>query len=179
MKHTFTHKTMMAMASLVLTLGMSAQAQAVQVFENPWNMGASDGGSFSQASQMLAGQFSLASATTVNRATWYGTMNSTDPLNTGDMWNFDVVFRMDVAGAPGAIISTAAVVAAVTDTGVDLLGQRSYLFDAMFPGVALLGTTDYFLVRLIQEPRVLFGGQVGRIRPFLPTPVIMGAQPGH
>jgi hypothetical protein len=119
-------------------------AQAVIVYENPWDSAATDAGAFSQANQMLAGEFSLGAAAAISRATWYGTMFSADPLDTGDTWNFSINFYNDVAGLPGAALGTYAVVAGVTDTGINIEGERSYLFDASFTSLSL-GTGNYWL----------------------------------
>lgn len=130
-------------------------ANAAVIYENPWDNGAggitvsggfviSDAGAFSQTDQRLAGEFVLASAGRVDRATWYGTMYSLDPLNTGDTWNFDVSFFSGDAGLPGSLLSSRLVVASVTDTGIDVAGERSYLFDADFAGVDLNAGTPYW-----------------------------------
>ena len=42
------------------------------------------------------------------------------------------------------MLSTASVIAAVTDTGVDITGERAYLFDATFADVALAAATPYW-----------------------------------
>jgi len=123
----------------------SAVSNAAQVFENPWDNVTADPGAFSQADQILAGEFSLAGGAGVDRATWYGTMYSPDPLDTGDTWAFDVVFRTETGGLPGTAFSTSSVVASVTDTGIDIEGERAYLFDASFADVALAGGTSYFM----------------------------------
>ena len=133
-----------ALITLITISGIPTSANAGLVFENAWNSAAFDAGAFSQSSQNLAGEFSLTSATNVQRATWNGTMFSADPLDTGDTWNFNVVFRADAGGAPGAAFAAAAVVATVTDTGLNIDDERSYIFDAMFPAVSLLGGTSYF-----------------------------------
>ncbi len=72
-----------------------SNARAAVVYENPWNNLATDAGSFSQPNGERAAEFILATDTTVKRATWYGTMFSSDPLNTGDTWNFIVNFYSD------------------------------------------------------------------------------------
>lgn len=136
-----------AFLCLVVLLGSSV-THAGLVFENPWNATPSDAGAFSQPDQILAGGFSLGTGTSVNRATWHGTMYSPDPLNTGDTWNFDLVFRTASGGLPSAIISTLPVVASVTDTGINIHGERAYLFDASFSGVSLAGGTSYFMTPL-------------------------------
>jgi hypothetical protein len=129
-------------ASLTLA---AAASHAALVAANPWAPGASDAGAFSQASQQLASQFSVAAATSLTSASWHGTMFGADPLNTGDLWNFSInIYADGGAGAPGALISTAAVVADVTDGGVDTAGERDYLFEASFPGIAL-NSGSYFL----------------------------------
>jgi len=123
----------------------SAVSNAAQVFENPWNSAATDAGAFSQANQIFAGAFSLAGGAGVDRATWYGTMLDPDPLDTGDTWAFDIVFRTETGSLPGTAFSTSSVVASVTDTGANISGERVYLFDASFPDVALAGFTPYFM----------------------------------
>ena len=123
----------------------STVSNAALVFENPWDSAASNAGGFSQPGQIFAGRFSLVGGASVDRATWYGTMYSEDPLDTGDTWLFDIVFRTDAAGLPGAVLSTSAVVASVTDTEFDVAGERAYLFDASFADVALAGGTSYFM----------------------------------
>ena len=133
----------------ILTVAMPfAAANAAVIYENVWNSSATDAGAFSQSGQQLATEFVLPSAATAARATWYGTMFSPDPLNTGDTWAFDVIFYADSGNLPGALISTAAVVAAVTDTGLDITdgfgSHRSYLFDASFAGVGLNAGTSYW-----------------------------------
>lgn len=132
--------TVMVLALAGLVGGASAQV----VFENPWDPNASDAGAFSQGSQLLAGEFDLSSGATVALASWYGTMFSSDPLDTGDTWNFDVIFWSNNGGQPGSEISWQSVVADVTDTGWDITGERAYLFDASFTGVTLSGSTTYF-----------------------------------
>jgi hypothetical protein len=135
---------------LVVLLGPTA-ANATQVFINPWDSGASEAGGFAQPGMYTpAGEFSLIGPATVNRATWYGTMFSPDPLNTGDTWSFDVVFWTENNGLPDGILSRASVVASVTDTGLDIADlswgrERAYVFDASFGGVALSGNTPYFM----------------------------------
>lgn len=132
----------------MLGLLIPIAANAAVIYENPWDNGAggtwasggfviSDAGAFSQIGQRLAGEFVLASAARVDGATWYGTMYSPDPLDTGNTWNFDVSFFSDDAGLPGNLLSSRSVVASVTDTGIDVAGERSYLFDVSFAGVDL------------------------------------------
>jgi hypothetical protein len=109
-----------------------------------------DAGAFSQPTQLLASRFSLANAATVTGASWFGSMYpSADPLNTGDTWAFDMIFRSNAGGTPGAVIATRSVTATVFETAFtlnDVLtpGAHVYRFDASFSGVALLGSTDYF-----------------------------------
>lgn len=136
---------------------MPLTASAAMIYENPWDSGAggmqdlggglviSDAGAFSQANQRIAGEFVLSAAAIAVRATWYGTMYSLDPLNTGDTWNFDMLFFSDDAGMPGTLLSSRSVVASVTDTGIDVAGERSYLFDANFAGVGLNAGMPYWL----------------------------------
>jgi hypothetical protein len=50
-------------------------------------------------------------------------MFSADPLDTGDTWNFDLVFYADAGNLPGAVLQTASVVASVVDTGIDINDQ--------------------------------------------------------
>lgn len=126
-------------------LMVPAAAQAGIVFDNAWKSNASDAGAFSQANQILAGGFSLGAGSSVNRATWHGSMFSADPLNTGDTWNFNVVFRNNNAGTPGSVMSSRSVVASVIDTGLNISGERAYLFDASFADTFLAGSTSYFL----------------------------------
>lgn len=129
----------------LVVLVASAVSDAAVVFENGWDSDATDAGAFSQPLQIFAGSFSLADATSVGRATWYGTMFSNDPLDTGDTWNFDVVFWTESGGLPGTAFATSSVVASVTDTGLNIDGERAYLFDASFADVALAGGTPYFM----------------------------------
>jgi hypothetical protein len=123
----------------------SSVAQGAVVHENPFNGAAADSGSFSQAGQRLAGQFQLESASNVDRVTWYGTMYSADPLDTGDTWSFDLVIYGESAGLPGAMLAGQPVTAAVTDTGVNLGGERVYLFDARISSIALAAGTPYWV----------------------------------
>lgn len=130
---------------MILALaGLVGGASAQVVFENPWDPNASDAGAFSQGNQLVAGEFDLASGATVALASWHGTMFSADPLDTGDTWNFDVVFWSNSGGQPGAEISRQSVVADVTDTGLNIAGERVYEFEASFTGVTLSGSTTYF-----------------------------------
>ncbi|MBW8363288.1 MAG: PEP-CTERM sorting domain-containing protein [Rhizobium sp.] len=134
---------------------MPIVANAAVIYENPWDNGVggtwtsggfviSDAGAFSQTDQRLASEFVLASTARVDRATWYGTMFSPDPLNTGNTWNFDVSFFSDDAGLPGTLLSSRSVVASATDTGIDVAGERSYLFDVSFAGVDLNAGSPYW-----------------------------------
>lgn len=139
----------MHIRTLMAIVGVStAAAYAQVVFTNPWDAGAHDGGSFSDHSQVLAGEFDLTGPANVEAASWRGTMFSPDPLNTGDTWQFDVLFYNDNSGKPGAPFASRSVIAAVTDTGVDLGGERVYGFDATFAPVALAGNTTYFFTAL-------------------------------
>lgn len=131
------------------TVLVAPVASAQTVFTNPWNSGAPDAGAWSQPTQMLAGQFKLSANAAVNGASWYGTMFSADPLNTGDIWAFDVLFLNDVAG-PSGLVASRSVVASVFDTGIDVASgvgpdERAYLFTASFSDVSLSGATSYFL----------------------------------
>lgn len=130
--------------SAVILALLAAAAPAQVVFDNPWDPNATDAGGFSQPSQILAGEFDLAANAGVVQASWRGTMFSQDPLDTGDTWNFDLVFYNDNGGMPGSTFATHAVVADVTDTGVNILDERVYIFDATFPAVALSGGVTYF-----------------------------------
>ena len=134
-------KTLMSLFALVFLAPFAASAQ---VYQNPWNPGASDAGAFSQSNQRLASEFSLIAGATVNRATWYGTMLSYDPLNTGDTWSFTTTFYSSSGGLPGGVLGSAAVTASVTETGTFIGGERAYLFDASFTGVALAAGTSYW-----------------------------------
>ena len=69
---------------------------------------------------------------------WHGTMFSSDPLDTGDTWDFDVIFYSDDGGLPGNSVAQRSVSAVVTDTGLDIEDERAYLFDASFSDVSLL-----------------------------------------
>lgn len=85
-----------------------------------------------------AGKFVLAAGASADRATWYGTMLSSDPLNTGDTWPFLLTFYTNtLSELPGGVLASAPVTASVTDTGVDINSERAYLFDATFSSVAL------------------------------------------
>lgn len=125
-------------------MGTSHVAQGAVVHENPFNAAAEEPGSFSQSDQRLAGQFRLETASNVDRVTWYGTMYGADPLDTGDTWSFNLVLYGDSAGLPGAMLASRSVTAAVTDTGVDLGGERVYLFDAGIDALALAAGNSYW-----------------------------------
>lgn len=137
-----TRKTIGALVALSLAVPCMANASAI--YQNPWDQNASDAGAFSQASQRLAGEFVLAANAGADRATWYGTMFSSDPLNTGDTWSFLLTFYGTSAGLPGAVVASATVTASVTDTGIDVAGERAYLFDAAFSDVALAAGISYW-----------------------------------
>jgi PEP-CTERM motif len=110
----------------------SVTTHAAPVYEQPWNSAAADAGAFSDLNQRLAGQFMLSADATITGASWFGTMFSSDPLNTGDSWGFHVEFRSQAAGLPdqfGMLLHTNTL-AAVTDTGIDIAGERAYRFDA-------------------------------------------------
>jgi len=129
----------LAVAAIPLT------ANADVVYENPWNSAAVSGGPFSQPNQRFADEFVLSAAATVDAASWYGTMFALDPLDTGDTWTFDVLFYNDGPGnLPGTLLSSASLLAAVTDTGINVGGERAYLFSATFAGVALASGTSYW-----------------------------------
>ena len=133
---------------VLVTLAAAGAASGQVVFENPWDANQTDAGAFSQSSQILAGEFDLAANAAVSAASWRGTMFSADPLDTGDTWNFDVIFYNDNGGVPGGSFATHSVVALVTDTGVDISGERVYIFDASFTPVNLAGSTTYFFTAL-------------------------------
>jgi hypothetical protein len=134
-------QTLISLFALVFLAPFAASAQ---VYQNPWNSGAIDAGAWSQTNQLLANEFSLVAGATVNRATWYGTMFSQDPLNTGDTWFFTTRFYNSTGGLPGGVLGSAAVTASVTETGTFIGGERAYLFDASFAGVALAAGTSYW-----------------------------------
>jgi hypothetical protein len=138
-------KILVGLSVGMMVLGIEGLAQASAIFENSWNSSAIDAGAWSQPTQMLTGGFSLSSSASANRAVWYGTMFSPDPLNTGDIWSFDVVFRNSSSSTPSTIFSSAHVSALVTDTGIDIERERAYIFDASFSDVALAANTPYFL----------------------------------
>jgi hypothetical protein len=135
-------------AIVLVTLAAAGAASGQVVFNNPWDANQSDAGGFSQPSQILAGEFDLTGNAAVSGASWRGTMFSADPLDTGDTWNFDVIFYNDNGGVPGGSFATQSVVALVTDTGVDISGERVYIFDASFAPVNMSGSTTYFFTAL-------------------------------
>ncbi len=135
-------------SGLVLAIGFADLANASIVLENPWNPAALDEGAFSQSSQQLAGKFVLGAAAIVDRATWYGTMFSPDPLDTGDTWDFNLIFYADGGGLPGAVLANIPVTASVIDTGVNVDDERAYQFDASFGAIALAGATPYWFSTL-------------------------------
>lgn len=150
---------------LILSAVLSGAAHGSSIiYENPWNAAASDAGAFSHVGpglglfySELAGEFLLGTAASVNRATWYGTMwRQPDPLNTGDTWSFDVRFFADSAGLPGQTLATQAVLAAVTDAGVNLEGERAYQFDASFPSLTLAAETSYWFSVVNTGPPATF-----------------------
>jgi hypothetical protein len=108
------------------------------------NGAATNAGAFSQSGQRLASQFYLASASSVDRATWHGTMYSADPLDTGNTWSFDLVIYGDASGLPGSALASYPVTASVIDTGVNIGGERVYQFDASFDAVALPAEASYW-----------------------------------
>ena len=55
-----------------------------------------------------------------------------------------MAFRNNGSGVPGSLISSAIVLAAVTETGLSLQNQRVYQFDATFSPLSLLGSTLYW-----------------------------------
>lgn len=132
-----------AVVVAALTL-VASPAQAQVVYDNPLNSAATDAGAFSQPSQILAGQFSLTGASTVNSAFWYGSMYSADPLNTGDTWSFEVRFWSDAGGIPGSAFSTQSISASVYETAFSIDGERVYRFDASLSGVPLAASTLYW-----------------------------------
>jgi hypothetical protein len=154
----------MLIASTVL---FAPVANAQTVFTNAWNSGAPDAGAWSQPTQMLAGQFKLGATAAVNGASWYGSMFSADPLNTGDTWSFDLMFWQDAAGSPGTLITSRSVVASVFDTGIDVANgvgptpERAYLFNASFGGVSLSGLTSYFFSAINTQQTQTFRWNTG------------------
>ena len=131
-------------AAVVLVVTAPLAAHATMIYTNPWNAASGDAGAFSRADQRLAQEFALGTPAVASRATWYGTMFAADPLDTGDTWSFDVYFRSDSGGLPGAVYANAAVTALVTDTGTDVQGERAYLFDALFSPVVLGSGVSYW-----------------------------------
>jgi hypothetical protein len=133
------------LSGLLLAVAIApADARAQVVFDNPVNLSATDAGAFSQNNQQLTSRFSLASATSVVGASWFGTMFSRDPLNTGDSWAFNVTIRSATAGAPGGVVGVRSLLAQVTETDVFIADERLYRFDATFAGFDLSASTDYF-----------------------------------
>jgi PEP-CTERM motif len=135
---------------VVLSISMVGRAHASTiVYQQPLNTGATDAGGFSEIPlQQLAGEFVLSTAATVDSASWFGTMFSADPLNTGDTWNFDVLFYSDSNNLPGTLLQSSSVIASVVDTGIDIndsLGvERVYGFSATFSPLALQAGTSYW-----------------------------------
>lgn len=119
-------------------------ASAAVVFDAPVNFAATDGGAFSSPEQVLAGQFVVAALDPVRSATWFGTMLSTDPLDTGDTWNFDLVFRADDGAAPGDVLATRTVTATVVETTTRIGGYTLYRFGTAFSSVDLAAGSYYF-----------------------------------
>lgn len=68
------HTIRTLVCSVLIVAATPSGARATVIYENPWNSLAVDAGAFSQFSQQLAGEFSLAVDANANRATWYGTM---------------------------------------------------------------------------------------------------------
>src|SRR4030095_4323110 len=137
-----------ALTIVCLTFASRANASAL-VYQQVVDPSPGDAGAFSQPDQQLAGSFVLGAGAVVDSAFWYGTMFSADPLDTGDTWNFDVVFYADASGLPGLVLQTASIVASVTDTGFDKVdfsfgAERLYRFDANFAALALGGGTTYW-----------------------------------
>lgn len=138
-----------ALCVLMLLTGPTA-ANAIVVYENPFNTLAVDAGSYSRPdsgggiyAQLLAQRFVIGSPALANRASWYGTVGIGDPLDSGDQWAFDLIIYEDAGGLPGAVIFSASVIATVMDTGLDIpssLGaphifERAYQFAVDFtPG---------------------------------------------
>lgn len=135
------HIRLRALLAAVGLLASSSAANA-QVFSNPLNTLAIDPGAYSDPNQFLAGRFNLLSGSTVNFASWFGTLSNAQ-ANTGDHWNFDVVFRAG-GPTPGAVLATRNVSATVLSTNTLVTGEREYQFSTSFAGVSLLGATDYF-----------------------------------
>lgn len=130
---------------ILLLFFSSMSSNAALMFENALDASSDDAGGFSHINQVLAGEFSLGVSGNIDRATWNGTMFSADPLDTGDEWTFDLVFRNAINGMPGDIISSSSVVATVTDTGEDIQFERSYLFDASFSEIFFDMGSSYFI----------------------------------
>lgn len=129
----------------------AAVAQAQVVFENLWDADATDAGAFSQPNFMLAGEFDLRADADIEAASWRGTMFSRDPLDTGDTWAFELIFWADNAGMPGGIPVRYTVDTMVTDTGLNIDGERVYQFDASFPTLRLSSATTYFFSAINAE----------------------------
>lgn len=123
----------------------SMSANADLIFQNAFDAELLDAGGFSQFNQILAAEFVLDESADIDRATWNGSMFSKDPLDTGDAWVFDVVFLNAINGMPGDIISQTSVLASVTDTGTNILSERSYVFDASFSTLSLDMGSSYFI----------------------------------
>jgi hypothetical protein len=141
------------LVAAALVAGAPVFAGAAVIYTQTVNFAATDAGAFSQPGQVLAGEFLLGGAASVTRATWYGTMFSPDPLNTGDVWSFTLNFHTDSGGLPGSTHATAAVIASVTDTGLNIAdssfgSERLYLFDASFSAVGLAAATPYWFSAL-------------------------------
>ncbi len=128
--------------------GVASVANGQMVFNNPWDSTAIDAGGFSHFSQVLAGEFDLTAGAAVSDASWRGTMFSPDPLNTGDTWNFDVLFYNNNGGIPGSVFATRSVIADVADTNINISGERVYIFDVSFNPVNLAANTTYFFTAL-------------------------------
>ena len=144
-----------------ILLLVAGNSYATLIFENDLNNSSSDAGGFSQANQILAGEFSVNTSATVNQAKWYGTMHSGDPLDTGDTWNFDVTFRGENSDQPSSILSNTSVVASVTETAYTVESQRVYMFDALFSNFTLSANTSYFFTALNTGTQNTFRWTVG------------------
>jgi hypothetical protein len=143
-----------AIALALVLIAAPVAVHAVVVYEQPWNSAASEGGAFSHATQQLAAEFVLSQAATINGATWFGTMFSTDPLDTGDTWLFNLNFYEDATGnVPGDLILNTAVLAAVTETGVSIGSEMAYRFDATLSSPINLdsGVTYWFSTVNVQQ----------------------------
>lgn len=129
---------------LAFSVFASSSANAATIWENPWNQSATNAGAFSQFGQQLAGEFVLADDVNVNSATWYGTMFSADPLNTGDTWSFLLSFYNIEAMHTEEIVESISVTALVTETAITIGNERAYQFDATYSEVGLSAGVSYW-----------------------------------